>query len=61
MRRQVDPVKRPSWDDQNHVEQGIPPERLAATGFGEFQPLVKGKSGDALRKNRCIELKFDQR
>ncbi len=43
------------------VAQGIPPERLAATGFGEFQPLVRGKSPEELRKNRRIELKFDQR
>lgn len=43
------------------IEQGIPPERLAATGFGEFQPLVQGEDAEALRKNRRIELKFDQR
>ena len=41
--------------------QGIPPERLAATGFGEFQPLDNGNSTEALRRNRRIELKFDQR
>lgn len=41
--------------------QGIPPERLAATGFGEYQPLDAGESPQAYRRNRRIELKFDQR
>src|SRR3546814_10870265 len=26
------------------ISQGIPAERLAAAGFGEFQPLVDGRS-----------------
>ncbi|MBI1209318.1 MAG: peptidoglycan -binding protein [Azospirillum sp.] len=43
------------------IEQGIPAERLAATGFGEFQPLDAGTSEEALARNRRIELKFDQR
>ena len=43
------------------VSQGIPPQRLAAAGFGEFQPLVEGESLEALRENRRIELKLDQR
>lgn len=43
------------------IERGIPPTRLAATGFGEFQPLDDGESEEALRRNRRIELKFDQR
>ncbi len=41
--------------------QGIPPQRLAATGFGEYQPLDAGESSEAYRRNRRIELKFDQR
>jgi len=41
--------------------QGIPPKRLAATGFGEYQPLDPGENPDAYRRNRRIELKFDQR
>lgn len=41
--------------------QGIPPERLAAAGFGEFQPLESGTDAVARSKNRRIELKFDQR
>lgn len=43
------------------IEQGVPPQRLAAAGFGEFQPLDEGESLPALAKNRRIELKFDQR
>jgi chemotaxis protein MotB len=40
------------------IEQGIPADRLAATGFGEFQPLET--TGD-LARNRRIELRLDQR
>jgi chemotaxis protein MotB len=41
--------------------QGIAPERLAAAGFGEFQPLDKAATPAARAKNRRIELKLDQR
>jgi chemotaxis protein MotB len=41
--------------------QGIPAERLAAAGFGEFQPLEKASTPLARAKNRRIELKLDQR
>lgn len=41
--------------------QGIAPSRLAAAGFGEFQPLDAGSTPDALARNRRIELKLDQR
>ena len=41
--------------------RGIPPERLAAAGFAEFRPLDSGTSEEAYRKNRRIEIKFDQR
>jgi len=40
------------------IDQGIPADRLAAAGFGEFQPLES--TGD-LARNRRIELKLDQR
>ncbi len=43
------------------IDQGVPPDRLAATGFGEFQPIDPGDSDEALRRNRRIELKLDQR
>ena len=41
--------------------QGIPPERMAATGFGEFQPIAKGNDETSLARNRRIELKLDNR
>ena len=42
------------------VEQGIPPDRLAATGFGEFQPLDDRRDEIAYRRNRRIEFKLTQ-
>lgn len=41
--------------------QGVPPERLAAAGFGEYQPIVAAKTAEARARNRRIELKIDQR
>ncbi len=43
------------------MQQGIPPNRLVAAGFGEFQPLDAGESDQALRRNRRIELKLTER
>jgi chemotaxis protein MotB len=43
------------------MQQGIPPNRLVAAGFGEFQPLDAGESDAALRRNRRIELKLTER
>jgi len=43
------------------VSQGIPADRLAATGFGEFQPLDERNDEIALRRNRRIELKLTER
>lgn len=40
--------------------EGIPANRLAATGFGEFQPLNDGNSPEDLSANRRIELKFTE-
>lgn len=40
---------------------GIPAERLAATGFGEHQPLDARDDEFAFRRNRRIELKLTQR
>ena len=37
------------------VEAGVPAERLAATGFGEFHPLDPTDTRDAYRRNRRIE------
>lgn len=41
--------------------QGIPANRLAATGFAEFQPLDERKDEIAFRRNRRIELKLTER
>ena len=43
------------------IDQGVPPNRLAATGFGEFQPLEQGDDEIAYRRNRRIELKLTER
>jgi len=43
------------------VTQGIPPARLSATGYGEFQPLDDRDDKFGHRRNRRIELKLTQR
>jgi chemotaxis protein MotB len=43
------------------MTKGIPPQRLVAAGFGEFQPLDLGTTDDALARNRRIELKLTER
>ena len=43
------------------IEQGLPPDRLAATGFGEFQPLDPKEDEIAYRRNRRIEFKLTER
>lgn len=64
------PLFRNNWDlsaarainvVQFLIEQGIPPNRLAATGFGEFQPIDPANNDDAYRRNRRIELKITER
>ncbi len=40
---------------------GFPPNRLAAAGFGEFQPVAPGNTPEALAQNRRIELKLTER
>ncbi|MEL7280901.1 MAG: peptidoglycan -binding protein [Pseudomonadota bacterium] len=42
-------------------ELGMPPERLSANGFGEFQPVAPGDSDEARAQNRRIELKFTEK
>jgi chemotaxis protein MotB len=42
-------------------DQGIPPSRLAATGYGEYQPLDDRSDDAGRRRNRRIELKLTQR
>ncbi len=43
------------------VSKGIEPSRLAAAGFGEFQPIDTGTDDEALARNRRIELKLTER
>ena len=43
------------------VSEGVPPGRLAATGFAEHQPIDSGDSAAANRRNRRIELKLTER
>ena len=43
------------------IGQGLPPNRVAATGFGEFQPIDTDEDEIAYRRNRRIELKLTQR
>ncbi|HAO41571.1 MAG TPA: flagellar motor protein [Alphaproteobacteria bacterium] len=43
------------------ADQGLPANRLAAAGYGEFQPLDSAQSDDARRRNRRIEMKLTQR
>jgi chemotaxis protein MotB len=43
------------------ISKGVPPDRLAAAGFGEFQPIDPGTTDEALAHNRRIELKLTER
>ncbi|MEL6170184.1 MAG: peptidoglycan -binding protein [Pseudomonadota bacterium] len=40
---------------------GFPPERLAATGFGEYRPVNPADTAQARAQNRRIELKLTER
>lgn len=42
-------------------ELGFPPDRMAATGFGEYRPVATGDTEDARAQNRRIELKLTER
>jgi chemotaxis protein MotB len=43
------------------VSKGIPADRIAATGFGDNQPLDVANTDDAWRRNRRIEFKITER
>jgi chemotaxis protein MotB len=43
------------------ITRGVPPKRLVAAGYGEFQPLEDGTTEEVLRRNRRIELKLTNR
>jgi chemotaxis protein MotB len=43
------------------ISKGLPPQRLVAAGFGEFQPIDTGTTEEAYSRNRRIELKLTER
>ncbi|MCG8379818.1 MAG: peptidoglycan -binding protein [Proteobacteria bacterium] len=43
------------------INHGIPPARMAATGFAEHHPVDSGETPQAYAKNRRIELKLTSR
>jgi chemotaxis protein MotB len=43
------------------VSKGVEADRLAAAGFGEFQPLDQGTDEESRARNRRIELKLTER
>jgi chemotaxis protein MotB len=43
------------------IEQGVPPDRVAAAGFAEYQPVAEGNTPEAWAQNRRIELKLTTR
>ena len=43
------------------AEQGIPQQRLAATGFAQFHPVDTEESAEAYQRNRRIEIKLTDR
>ncbi len=43
------------------ISKGVPPNRLVAAGFGEFQPIDPADTDEAKARNRRIELKLTER
>ena len=43
------------------VSLGVPPDRLAAAAFGEFQPVSGGEAPDGYARARRIELRLTDR
>jgi chemotaxis protein MotB len=43
------------------ISKGVPPQRLVAAGFGEFQPIDPGNTEEAHSRNRRIELKLTEK
>ena len=43
------------------MEEGIPPRRLFAAGFGSHHPIDPGDTEEAYRQNRRIEIRLTQR
>jgi len=69
------PIRTPEFADNWELSQaralsvvqfmiddlGLPPSRLSANGFGEFQPINPEKTPEARAQNRRIELKFTEK
>ncbi len=43
------------------ISEGVPPGRLAAAAFAQYQPVAGGDDPDSLARNRRIEFRFTQR
>jgi len=43
------------------ISKGVEPDRLAAAGFGQFDPIDPGNDEEAKARNRRIELKLTER
>ena len=43
------------------IERGVNPRRLAATGYGEYQPIDRNETPHARARNRRIEFKLTRR
>jgi chemotaxis protein MotB len=52
---------RASTVAQYLIDWGIPADRLIAAGFADSQPLVEGRTDEARRQNRRIELRLTVR
>jgi chemotaxis protein MotB len=64
------PVFKSNWDlsaaraiavVQYLASKCVPPQRLVAAGFGEFQPIDTATTEDAYKRNRRIEFKLTER
>jgi chemotaxis protein MotB len=43
------------------TSEQMPPRRLSANGFGEYQPINPANTRDARAQNRRIELKLTEK
>ncbi len=43
------------------IQRGVPPQRLAAVGMGEYHPIDPADNPEGYRRNRRIELKITSR
>lgn len=43
------------------IQRGVPPQRLAATGMGEFHPIAPQDQEEGRKRNRRIEIKITSR